>query len=76
MARLSQTSYTRRLLGDELTPADVERLAALVGLRLPPEALEPLARSLSAHGELVAPLFERDLSDVEPAVRFRPDADA
>jgi Asp-tRNA(Asn)/Glu-tRNA(Gln) amidotransferase C subunit len=63
-------------VGDDVTPAEVERLAALVGLRLPPEDLEPLARSLSAHAELVAPLLARDLSDVEPALTFRPAADA
>ena len=63
-------------MGDEVTPTEVERLAALVGLRLPPEDLEPLARSLSAHAELVAPLLRRDLSDGEPTLPFRPDADA
>ena len=63
-------------MSDDVTAAEVERLAALVGLRLPPEDVEPLARSLAAHAELVAPLLRRDLSDVEPALRFRPDADA
>ena len=63
-------------MGDDVTPAEVERLAALVGLRPPPEDLEPLARSLSAHAELVEPLLRRDLSDVEPALCFCPDADA
>jgi hypothetical protein len=61
---------------EDVTAAEVERLAALVGLRLPPEDVEPLARSLAAHAELVAPLLRRDLSDVEPVLRFRPDADA
>ncbi len=63
-------------MSDDVTAAEVERLAALVGLRLPPEDVEPLARSLAAHAELVAPLLRRDLSDVEAALRFRPDADA
>ena len=75
MAGLSQTSYTRTSVADDVTPAEVERLAALVGLRLPAEDVEPLARSLAAHAELVAPLLRLDLSDVEPALRFRSDAD-
>ncbi len=61
---------------DDVTAADVEKLAALVELRLPPEDVEPLARSLAAHAELVAPLLRRDLSEVEPALSFQPDADA
>ena len=63
-------------MSGEVTAIEVERLAALVGLRLPPEDLEPLQRSLAAHAELVAPLLLRDLSDVEPALRFRPEDDA
>jgi Asp-tRNA(Asn)/Glu-tRNA(Gln) amidotransferase C subunit len=63
-------------VADDVTAADVERLAALVGLRIPPEDVEPLRRSLAAHAELVAPLLSRDLSDVQPALRFLPDADA
>ncbi len=63
-------------MADGVTSAEVERLAALVGLPLPPEDVEPLVRSLSAHAELVAPLLHRDLSDVAPALRFRPKADA
>jgi hypothetical protein len=61
---------------DDVTAAEVERLAALVGLRLPPEDVEPLQRSLAAHAELVAPLLSRELSDVEPPSRFRVNADA
>ena len=60
----------------DVTPAEVERLAALVGLRVPPEDLEPLARSLAAHAELVNPLLARDLSDVDSVLRFDPDGDA
>ena len=60
----------------DITRAEVERLAALVGLPLPPEDVEPLRRSLAAHVELVAPLMSCDLSDVEPALRFLPDANA
>jgi hypothetical protein len=63
-------------VGGDVTPADVERLAALVGLRIPAEDLEPLAQSLAAHAALVAPLLRRDLSDVEPALRFDPVGDA
>jgi Asp-tRNA(Asn)/Glu-tRNA(Gln) amidotransferase C subunit len=55
-----------------VTPEDVDRLAALARLSLPPEDLEPLARSLAAHLELVDPLLHLDLSDVEPALRFDP----
>jgi Asp-tRNA(Asn)/Glu-tRNA(Gln) amidotransferase C subunit len=51
----------------EVTPDAVERLAALVALRVPEEDLEPLARSLEAHAELVEPLLAADLD---------PDADA
>ena len=36
------------------------------------QAAEPVARSLTAHMELVELLLHLDLSDVEPALRFDP----
>jgi hypothetical protein len=57
-----------------LTAADVERLAALVDLHVPEEDLEPLARALEAHAELVAPLLGLDPAAVESALSFDPGA--
>lgn len=54
------------------TPEDVERLAELVGLRLPPEDLAALAESLSAHCALVEPLLRLELPDADPALVFDP----
>ena len=61
-------------MAPSVTPEDVERLAALAGLRLPEEDLQPLVRSLVAHMELVEPLLRLDLSAVEPSLRFDPSA--
>jgi len=59
-----------------LTPADVERLAALVDLSVPEEDLEPLARALEAQAELVEPLLALDPSTAESALTFDPSPDA
>lgn len=61
-------------MAPRVTPEDVERLGALVGLRFPDEDLELLAESLVAHLQFVEPLLRRDLSAVEPALRFDPEA--
>ena len=57
-----------------MTVEDIEHLAALAGFHFPEEDLEPLAEALGAHLQHVEPLLRRDLSAVEPAVRFDPDA--
>ena len=51
---------------------DILRLAELAGLSIPEEDLAPLARALEAHTAFVAPLLERDLSAVQPALSFDP----
>jgi Asp-tRNA(Asn)/Glu-tRNA(Gln) amidotransferase C subunit len=56
-----------------VTVEDVERLAAIAGLRVPDEDLEPLADALDSHLQFVEPLLHRDLSAVDPALRFDPE---
>jgi len=55
-----------------LAPADVALLAELVGLRLPPEDLAPLAAALDAHLAFVTPLLHSDLDDVNPPLTHDP----
>jgi hypothetical protein len=53
-------------------PEDVERLAALAGVRFPEEDLEPLARALREHLEFVRPLLEADLPARAPVLTLDP----
>jgi Asp-tRNA(Asn)/Glu-tRNA(Gln) amidotransferase C subunit len=46
----------------------VQHLARLSGLHLPEEDVEPLARALEAHAELVRPLLELDLASIQSAL--------
>jgi Asp-tRNA(Asn)/Glu-tRNA(Gln) amidotransferase C subunit len=43
-----------------VTPEEVERLAALAGLRFPEEDLEPVAEALAEHIAFVQPLLRLD----------------
>ena len=61
-------------MASRVTAEDIEHLAALAGLHFPEEDLEPLAEAFAAHLQHVEPLLRRDLSAVEPALRFDPDA--
>jgi hypothetical protein len=54
------------------TPEDVERLAELVGLRIPPEDMRALAKLLTEHRALVDPLLQLELPEVDPALAFDP----
>jgi hypothetical protein len=55
-----------------LAPADVARLAELVGLRFPTEDLGAVAEALAAHLAFVAPLLHADLDDVDPSLSHDP----
>ena len=61
-------------MAPRVTAEDIEHLAALAGFHFPEEDLEPLAEALAAHLQHVEPLLRRDLSAVEPALHFDPDA--
>jgi hypothetical protein len=54
------------------TPADIARLAALSGLRLPDEDLPALAEALAAHVAFVDALLRADLDDASPALTHDP----
>lgn len=56
-----------------MTAADVERLAALLGIPLEPEALGPVAENLTALLQAARLFAEFPLAeDVPPAPVFRP----
>ena len=61
-------------MAPRVTAEDIEHLAAFAGCTFPEEDLEPLAEALAAHLQHVEPLLRRDLSAVEPALRFDPGA--
>jgi Asp-tRNA(Asn)/Glu-tRNA(Gln) amidotransferase C subunit len=50
----------------ELTPEQVERLAATVGLTLTPDDLAEVTHRLNGFLEALAPLGELPLDEVEP----------
>ena len=49
---------------------EVARLAALAGLPVPHEDLQPLAEALSAHAAFVEPLLRAELPAGDPMLRF------
>jgi hypothetical protein len=51
---------------------EVARLAALAGLPVPDEDLQPLAAALSAHADFVGPLLRAELPPGDPMLRFDP----
>jgi Protein of unknown function (DUF4089) len=56
-----------------VNPADVERLAALLGLPLEPDSIVVVTEYLAAYLAVAALLAELPLSDdVQPAPIFRP----
>ena len=48
----------------------VQQIAALSGLRVPDEDVEPLARALAAHADFIRPLLELDLSAIQSALEL------
>ena len=54
------------------SPADVARLAGMLGLHLPDGDLFALAEALGAHLDFVDPLLRADLDDANPALTLDP----
>jgi hypothetical protein len=54
------------------TPADVDLLARIAGLRVPDEDLPILAEALTAHHAFVEPLLHAELDDTAPALTHDP----
>ncbi len=52
-------------------PDDLQRMARLLGVHIPPERLEGIAQQLEALYQGMARINAADLRDVEPAVTFQ-----
>lgn len=55
-----------------IAPEDAAALAALAGVEVPPEDLEPLAMALADHRAFVEPVLEADPGDSVSALTFDP----
>ena len=64
--------YMRHSEAQQISPDELQMLARLVGLTIPPEDIEPLGRALADQLASIALLERLDLAGVDPVLTFDP----
>jgi Asp-tRNA(Asn)/Glu-tRNA(Gln) amidotransferase C subunit len=65
-------AYLRASAGPPITPEELQTIARVFGLRLPPEDIDPLSTALRDQLASVETLSSLDLTDVQPVLQFDP----